>query len=274
MVLLKEFRVVLPMSVEEYRVGQLYSVAKTSVQQTGGGEGVEVIKNEPYSQDGQEGQYTEKKYYLGNKVPLGSMIPAEYMTLVEKAWNAYPYCKTVLSCPGFKDKFTFTIETRHFNDDGQQENIHGLTEEELKARQVEFIDITEKLDEKEYKASEDPTLVRSEKAGRGPLQKDWQKTSAPIMTCYKLVKVEINGMWFGGTIEGKIMSVEHNIFLKFHKQVFCWLDEWFGWTIEDVRRYEDQIKEELDAKRNAKDGGEGSSSKSKGWGLFSRGSKS
>ena len=47
----KEYRIVLPLTVEEYRVGQLYSVAEASKNETGGGEGVEVEKNEPYENE-------------------------------------------------------------------------------------------------------------------------------------------------------------------------------------------------------------------------------
>jgi len=46
--LIKEFRVTMNMTVEEYQVAQLYSVAEASKHETGGGEGVEVLKNEPY----------------------------------------------------------------------------------------------------------------------------------------------------------------------------------------------------------------------------------
>ena len=46
--IIKEYRVTLPMTVEEYQVAQLFSVAEASKNETGGGEGVEVIKNEPY----------------------------------------------------------------------------------------------------------------------------------------------------------------------------------------------------------------------------------
>ncbi|CAM4678709.1 unnamed protein product [Caretta caretta] len=52
MVLIKD-RVILPVSVEEYQVGQLYSVAEASKNETGGGEGVEVLMNEPYERDGE-----------------------------------------------------------------------------------------------------------------------------------------------------------------------------------------------------------------------------
>lgn len=40
-------------------------MAKKSTQETSGGEGVEVIKNEPYEDANSKGQYTEKIYHLG-----------------------------------------------------------------------------------------------------------------------------------------------------------------------------------------------------------------
>lgn len=45
-------------------MGQLYAVAETSKNETGGGEGVEVLENKPYEQDGEKGQYTHKIYHL------------------------------------------------------------------------------------------------------------------------------------------------------------------------------------------------------------------
>ncbi|KAM4545892.1 phosphatidylinositol transfer protein alpha isoform [Odontesthes bonariensis] len=94
--LIKEYRVILPISVEEYQVGQLYSVAEASKNETGGGEGVEVLKNEPYEKDGEKGQYTHKIYHLQSKVPsfVRMLAPASALNIHEKAWNAYPYCRT------------------------------------------------------------------------------------------------------------------------------------------------------------------------------------
>ena len=72
--LIKEYRITLPMTVEEYQMAQLYSVAEASKNETGGGEGVEVIKNEPYDDhpllNGKftKGQYTYKIYRLESKV--------------------------------------------------------------------------------------------------------------------------------------------------------------------------------------------------------------
>lgn len=54
--------------VLQYQVGQLFSVAEASKNETGGGEGIEVLKNEPYEKDGEKGQYTHKIYHLARCV--------------------------------------------------------------------------------------------------------------------------------------------------------------------------------------------------------------
>ena len=73
--------------------------------ETGGGEGVEVVKNEPYQAGpeadkhslGRPGQYTHKLFHLESRVPsfIKIIAPKGSLTIDEKAWNAYPYCKTV-----------------------------------------------------------------------------------------------------------------------------------------------------------------------------------
>ena len=53
----------------QYQVGQLYSVAQASKNETGGGEGVEVLKNEPFeNEELGKGQYTHKIYHLARWV--------------------------------------------------------------------------------------------------------------------------------------------------------------------------------------------------------------
>ncbi|ROT77006.1 putative phosphatidylinositol transfer protein beta isoform isoform X1 [Penaeus vannamei] len=103
--LIKEFRVILPVTVEEYQVAQLYSVAEASKNETGGGEGIEVLKNEPFDNypllGGKycKGQYTYKIYHLKSKVPafIRLLAPEGSLEVHEEAWNAYPYCRTVIS---------------------------------------------------------------------------------------------------------------------------------------------------------------------------------
>ena len=258
--LIKEYRVTLPMTVDEYQVAQLYSVAEASKNETGGGEGVEVIKNEPYDNvpllNGKftSGQYTYKIYHLASKVPtfVRLLAPKGSLEIHEEAWNAYPYCKTVLSNPGYmKDGFYIKIETYHVPDTGDSENVHELPQNKLKNREIVHIDIAnDPVSNADYKADEDPKKFKSTKTGRGPLNTpDWKKQVDPVMTCYKLVTVEFK--WFGlqNKIESFIMTTERRLFTNFHRQVFCWTDKWHGMTMQDIRELEDKTKEELEKQR-------------------------
>ncbi|XP_008563942.1 PREDICTED: phosphatidylinositol transfer protein alpha isoform-like [Galeopterus variegatus] len=146
MVLLKEYRVILPVSVDEYQVGQLYSVAEASKNETGGGEGVEVLVNEPYEKDGEKGQYTHKIYHLQSKVPtfVRMLAPEGALNIHEKAWNAYPYCRTVITNEYMKEDFLIKIETWHKPDLGTQENVHKLEPETWKHVEAIYIDIADR----------------------------------------------------------------------------------------------------------------------------------
>jgi len=258
--LIKEFRVVMPLTVEEYQIGQLYSVAEASMNETGGGEGIEVVKNEPFDNvpllGGRysKGQYTYKKYHLASKVPsfIRMLAPKGSMEIHEEAWNAYPYCRTVITNPGYmKENFIIVIESLHLPDKGDQYNVHELTPEKLKIREVVMIDIAnDSVANSDYKPSEDPSKFHSNKSGRGPLLGKWQDAVDPVMTCYKLVTVEFK--WFGlqNRVENFIQRAERRLFTNFHRQVFCWIDKWYGMTMEDIRALEDKVREELDKQRS------------------------
>lgn len=100
------------MTVEEYQVAQLWTVIEASKDETGGGDGVEILRNEPFTKEihapiealpGGEahtkGQYTHKIYHLASKVPsfIRMIAPTGSLNVTEVAWNAYPYCRTVIT---------------------------------------------------------------------------------------------------------------------------------------------------------------------------------
>uniref|UniRef100_A0A8C5CWH5 Phosphatidylinositol transfer protein alpha isoform n=1 Tax=Gadus morhua TaxID=8049 RepID=A0A8C5CWH5_GADMO len=256
--LIKEFRVILPISVEEYQVGQLYSVAEASKNETGGGEGVEVLKNEPYEKDGEKGQYTHKIYHLQSKVPsfVRMLAPASALNIHEKAWNAYPYCRTGITNEYMKDNFLIKIETWHKPDMGHQENVHALDADTWKKVDVVYIDIADRtqVEPKDYKPEEDPSKYKSVKTSRGPLGPDWKKelpkkTDCPHMCAYKLVTVKFKWWGLQNKVENFIQKQEKRLFTNFHRQLFCWIDRWIELNMEDIRRMEEETRKELDEMR-------------------------
>jgi len=229
--------------------------------ESGGGEGIEVVKNEPFDNhpllEGRynKGQYTYKKYHLTSKLPtfIRMMTPKGYVEIHEEAWNAYPYCRTVITYPGYKDvlgNFVIVIESLHLPDKGDQENVHELSQEKLLLREVVMIDIaSDPISQSDYKPLEDPARYKSTKSGRGPLKGTWQHSVKPVMTCYKLVTVEFE--WFGlqDRMESFIQKAERRLFTNFHRQVFCWIDKWHDMTMDDIRNLEERGRGDLDKQR-------------------------
>jgi len=250
MVLVKEYRIPMPISVEEYQIAQLYLVSKSSKQYSGHGEGVQVLENVPFDDENGKGQYTHKILHIGSRLPswVKSICPTSALQIVEKAWNAYPYCKTVYSCPFLGDRFNITIETRYLPDGGDTENALRLAPQQISQRTVELLDIAmDEIDPSKYKEEEDPAIFVSKKTGRGKLQKGWNKTHDPVMTSYKHCSVEFRYWGFQSRVESFIHRIGlRDILLLGHRQVFCWIDEWFGLTMEDIRRIEEETKRELD----------------------------
>lgn len=84
-----------PLFSVQYQVGQLYAVAEASKNETGGGEGVEVITNEPYEDHGEKGQYTHKIYHLQSYASLHTL----YLTLYRKSWEYTSDCHNLTTHP-------------------------------------------------------------------------------------------------------------------------------------------------------------------------------
>ncbi|XP_024130399.1 membrane-associated phosphatidylinositol transfer protein 2 isoform X1 [Oryzias melastigma] len=247
--LIKEYRIPMPMSVEEYRIAQLYMIQKKSREEScGEGSGVEILENKPYTDGpGGTGQYTHKVYHIGMHIPswFRSILPKAALRVEEESWNAYPYTRTRYTCP-FVEKFSIDIETYYKADTGNQPDVFNLSAADKRQRTIDPIDIvTDPIAPHEYKAEEDPRFYKSVKTQRGPLRDDWIEEynnnpgKTPIMCAYKLCKVEFRYWGMQSKIERFIHDVGlRKVMVRAHRQAWCWQDEWYGLTIEDIRQLE------------------------------------
>lgn len=265
--LIKEYRIPLPLTVEEYRIAQLYMIAKKSREESSGeGSGVEILVNEPYEDGpGGKGQYTQKIYHVGSHLPgwFKSLVPKSALTVSEEAWNAYPYTKTRYTCP-FVEKFSLEIETYYYADNGHQENVFKLSGSDYKNRIVDVIDVVkDQLHGADYVKEEDPTLFVSQKCNRGPLSENWleeywaevQGRDQPLpngkslMCAYKLCRVEFRYWGMQTKLERFIHDIAlRKTMLRAHRQAWAWQDEWHGLTMDDIREIERQTQLALQKK--------------------------
>ncbi|XP_034647517.1 membrane-associated phosphatidylinositol transfer protein 2 isoform X6 [Trachemys scripta elegans] len=251
--LIKEYRIPIPMSVEEYRIAQLYMIQKKSREETcGEGSGVEILENRPYTDGpGGIGQYTHKVYHIGMHIPswFRSILPKAALRVEEESWNAYPYTRTRYTCP-FVEKFSIDIETYYKADPGDHVNVFNLSPAEKRQTILDPIDIVkDPIPPHEYKSEEDPKVYKSVKTKRGPLSEDWiegyknNPGKYPIMCAYKLCKVEFRYWGMQSKIERFIHDVGlRKVMVRAHRQAWCWQDEWYGLTIEDIRQLEKEAQ--------------------------------
>ncbi|XP_041504343.1 phosphatidylinositol transfer protein beta isoform isoform X4 [Microtus oregoni] len=185
------------------------------------------------------------------------IAPEGSLVFHEKAWNAYPYCRTIVTNEYMKDDFFIKIETWHKPDLGTLENVHGLDPNTWKTVEIVHIDIADRsqVEPADYKADEDPALFHSVKTKRGPLGPNWKKELAntpdcPKMCAYKLVTIKFKWWGLQSKVENFIQKQEKRIFTNLHRQLFCWIDKWIDLTMEDIRRMEDETQKELETLRS------------------------
>ncbi|KAG5330419.1 PITC1 protein, partial [Acromyrmex charruanus] len=268
MVLTKEYRICMPLTTEEYRIGQLYMIARHSHEQSDNDEGVEVVENTVCEDPVHgKGQYTEKRIHLSSKLPywIQSILPRIFY-VTEKAWNYYPFTITVMfsmnivikfyiileflffQC-SFMPKFHIAINTRYENNNGSTENCLELSPMELIHREVDFVDIAyDELSAKHYKEEEDPKYFQSKRTGRGPLVEGWRDTTQPIMCSYKLVHASFEVWGMQTRVEDFIHRCIRDILVLGHRQAFAWIDEWYDMNLENVRQYEQKMQTETNEK--------------------------
>lgn len=126
------------------------------------------------------------------------------------------------------------------DDRGTNPNALGLTPEELKMRQVDWIDIVkDPLPQGGLVCKEDPSKFVSEKTGRGPLRVGFEQNCSPAVCIYKVVRVRLDFGPFQKKAESLLLSVGmRDLLLPLHRQIFCWMDEWWPMTLEEVHAYE------------------------------------
>ena len=245
-----EYQITVPVDVNDFQIGHLYTVGEFSKANTGGGDGVEVITNEPRDK-GIDGigkhQFTNKFIHLKSKVPkfITLLAPKGSLEVEELSYNAHPDIVTLYKNPYMKNNFQLKVTTINKPGAATIENVHNLSGERLAKRVIDKIDIVnDRPQPADYQEEYDP-----KKCAHGPLNENWQESSPTLMTSYKLV--ELSFKWWGlqTKVEGVITRGLRRVLLNFFRQMYCTQHEWKDMTIADIREMEAKIKQELDNMR-------------------------
>lgn len=112
MSLIVELRIPMPLTSYEYALGSRYTTAKFGLDNTGGGEGVDILMDRPLNKgeasfyDGRfkSGFITRKMYRFPTRMPpfIQGYFGPDILDIYEESWNCHPYTKTELTNPYMK----------------------------------------------------------------------------------------------------------------------------------------------------------------------------
>lgn len=237
--LLTEYRIPFPSTVDEYRIGMMYMIARATTEELRRGDGrraVELLTLEKYTENDhglEPGIYSEKVFHIENFLPrfLRPFVPSSKAKLIEKAWAAYPdRCLTLYSTPILGEKPFMSIESRYLSDRGGTENALALGEKDLAVRNIVTLDIAAE-DCLRMSSDADVRGFWSKKAGRGELIAGiWTRTSDPVMCSYKVCRLDIAQP----RLEAWGQRFLQNSFIQYNRHVFVWMDSWFGLRLRDI----------------------------------------
>ncbi|KAM0676582.1 hypothetical protein BDAP_002878 [Binucleata daphniae] len=241
-----EFRIVLPLTVEQYNISQLYVVAQLSKSESTGDTSIKILENV----DHEHPEYgkcrkTVKLMNLASRVPgiIRAVLPSKKaLRVIETAYNAYPRCNT-----NYKNeyldlsKFSMVVDSYHQNGVDFKENIMNLSDEKWNKTKVVYLDICENVKNKQF----DPKKVQNGHIdGPGWIERAKEK-GIPLMTCYKYVNIKVKGFLletFSKTVADKMKD----LFIEAHQRMYCEMDQWINMSIDDIRVMEEETKKELE----------------------------
>ena len=199
--MLKEFRVSMPMSLEEYKVVQFYNAAKSS--------NFNPLLGGRFSNK----EYKKETMNLAGLVPdwfKPYMMTSDSLEYQAESWSAFPYRKVILTHKGYgTDNFNIEVETSLFKGWGERENVFNLNRKMLDQRAIYWFD----------------------------LERDWKGSVSNVMTAYILVTPHVMG--FGEIKNRQICEGIHKWMkteiLNNYKTLITQVDMWQGTlTMRDI----------------------------------------
>lgn len=256
-----EYRVIVPVNIEKYHIGHRYMNLEYVKDESGNGEGIELVKNEKYTKGNESGQYTYKIFHVKSKIPsfIRWAIPDKYLHFHEESWNAFPHYYTVDFIPAMGDNFLLHVESQHIpykSDMEFPENALNLPKEDLEKRKIYYCDIVDglphdkKLDLEGFSCPEANITKLTGKSGsfKHDQVPEWTKNyKGDMICCIKVVKFHFHWGGLQKSVESMLTKKSYpKIFTESHRKLISTAKDWYHLTEDDILRLETEAQEKQD----------------------------
>jgi hypothetical protein len=257
---LVEYRIFVPFRWDQCRIASAYSVNRRTREETGGGDGFEIMDSGDFEEDGNPGHWVRRLFHFKTKIPgwLRWVVPEKYAHVTENNRNAFPHTITTFHIEG-ADFFLLHTETRHaVYERGSEipDNLVQLSPEDLGIREVVYLDLLNgPVNKKEFDLrgfSCGDAGIQELKAPPGVKANDKEVPAwvagyeGAVTLVVKIVK--INFQWKGvqTAVESLVAkNVFYSTYLDTHRAMVKWSTIWSKMTLDEVWAMEGQIREQL-----------------------------
>lgn len=242
--LIREYRILMPLTVEEYRIGQRYMIARA--QYEAGFEGDKVVQinsNSCFNDKYGHGTYRQKNYHLDRHFPSWAQkfLPNDPFFVNEESWSYYPIYNLAKFSSQLTNRISLEVESCYEDNFGTNDNALNLSPEELAQREIIYIDV---VNDVMSNSSKDALTTlkgfQSKKICRGPFADNWAALF-PGMCSYKVFKLRVDIFGIKTIAESTIQSKLQEVLLKSHRESVLWLDEWIDITEGEIIEMENML---------------------------------
>lgn len=257
-----EFRIFVPLQLPQCRTAAKYSVNKRTREETGGGDGFEIVDSGYFDEDGIRGRYVHRVLHFKNRVPgaIRWLIPDKYAHVHENNRNAFPHYTATFRDPPLGDKMILDTETRHFEyTKGMQipENCMNFTPDELRIRKIRYLDVLngpksekEKYDIHGFSCPEAGIQELVGPTGKSNDKEipEWvEHYNGPITLIIKTVKFHLQFVGQNKIEKYVTKNVWYHVYLDTHRAMLKDAPDWVNFTEEDIARMEAATQNDLNS---------------------------
>lgn len=250
----------MPMKLEMCRTASNYSVTRQMTEYTGGGDGFEIVETKNYVENGLQGHYAYRIFHCKNKLPsaIRWFVPEKYAHIHEHDKSIFPHYECKYIIPAMGDNFILQTETNHYEYEKGKEipnNLNKWTEDELKEREVFYLDILDgpmskdnKLDLHGFSCPEIDMkeLISSNNKSDDKEIPGWVNNyDGPMTLIVKTVK--FNFQWYGAQtlVEKFVGSTWYQVYLDSHRSMVKWAPNWCNLSDDEISTLENDAKDQL-----------------------------
>lgn len=251
-----EWRVILPLTLDQYRRAEKYSIARRTLDDADQNGGLERVVSDQREWQGEQANYT-KLFYRYKKRILTFMrvvLPNNFTDLIEEVYDQFPKKTSVFSILNRPDTLKMTVTTHVLEYQGVDQvfdDTEVYSQEEIQNREIFYLDIVNWSSAKsnDYKIDgfECPEANISKLTATGKPDKhiipDWVKSyNGPMVIARKVVRCKVSIFGLSSLAEDLVTNkLLSGLYSDLHKSMVFWAKDWNNLNFNDVLKYDSEI---------------------------------